>query len=155
MACYGGGVAVQKRDKVKSPLSRSEIMGRIRSKDTKPELLVRRTLHRLGFRYRLHVKDLPGKPDLVFPSRRTVLFVQGCFWHGHDCKVGNRAPKTNQDYWREKIARNRNRDVISAMRLVEAGWKVLVVWECELISLDNTIARVVATLNAHDSQGAS
>jgi len=107
-------------------------MGRIRSKDTKPELLVRSALHRLGFRYRLHAKDLPGNPNLVFLSRRAVLFVQGCFWHGHDCKRGSRHPKTNADYWTKKRTGNMARDEKRQMDLVVLGWRVLVVWECEI-----------------------
>jgi DNA mismatch endonuclease (patch repair protein) len=130
-----------------APLSRSEQMSRVRSKDTTPELLVRSALHRLGFRYRLHVRTLPGCPDLVFPSRRTVIFIHGCFWHGHDCKRGARVPKTNSGYWREKIERNRSRDAVSEARLAGSGWNVLVVWECELVHPDTTISRLVEALS--------
>lgn len=141
-----------KRNDAKPPLSRSEIMSRIRSKDTSPELRVRSALHRLGFRYRLHVRTLPGCPDLVFPARKTVLFVHGCFWHGHDCKVGARIPKTNSDYWRKKIERNRERAAASEAKLAEAGWRVLVVWECELRQLDAAIGKIVAVLSLNNAQ---
>jgi len=111
---------------------RSKTMRAVKGKDTKPELFVRRLLHRNGYRYRLHRSDLPGKPDLVFPGRRKVIFVHGCFWHGHHCKRGDREPKTNVSYWRPKIARNRERDERNKARLQDMGWNVLVVWECEV-----------------------
>lgn len=111
---------------------RSAVMRRVKSKDTKPELAVRRLLHAAGYRYRLHRKDLPGKPDLVFPGRRKAVFVHGCFWHGHDCRRGARQPKTNAEYWRAKIARNIDRDARTRAALGAAGWRSLVVWECEL-----------------------
>jgi DNA mismatch endonuclease (patch repair protein) len=110
---------------------RSRIMRAVRSKDTAPELKVRRLLHSMGARFRLHRQDLPGKPDIVLPGRRKAIFVHGCFWHGHDCKRGSREPKTNAPYWVEKIARNRARDGINLPALDEAGWSVLTVWECE------------------------
>ncbi|MFA5947816.1 MAG: very short patch repair endonuclease [Candidatus Gracilibacteria bacterium] len=110
-------------------------MRAVRSKDTKPEIFVRKLIHSLGYRFRLHRKDLPGIPDLVFPGRRKVLFVHGCFWHGHDCKRGARAPKANADYWRQKIARNRDRDAEHLQKLADLGWEVLTVWECELKEL--------------------
>jgi DNA mismatch endonuclease (patch repair protein) len=111
---------------------RSRIMRAVKGKDTKPEWLVRSLLHAAGFRYRLHVKNLPGKPDLVFPSRRKVVFVHGCFWHGHDCARGDRQPKTNADYWLAKIARNKARDAQHLAALRADGWKPHVVWECEI-----------------------
>jgi DNA mismatch endonuclease (patch repair protein) len=111
--------------------ARSADMRAIRSKDTKPELVVRRLVHAIGYRYRLHRKDLAGQPDLVFPSRRKVVFVNGCFWHGHDCRRGNVHPKTNASYWRAKIARNVERDVRSKTALCDSGWSVLTIWECE------------------------
>jgi DNA mismatch endonuclease (patch repair protein) len=107
-------------------------MRAVKSKDTAPELLVRRLLHSKGYRYRLHRSDLPGCPDLVFPSRKKVLLIHGCFWHGHDCARGSRVPKTNTDYWTKKVARNRARDVRSREQIEAAGWKVLTVWECEI-----------------------
>lgn len=114
-----------------TPRERSERMSRIRSKDTKPELAVRRLLHALGYRYRLHRRDLPGVPDLVFPARRKAIFVHGCFWHGHPgCKVANR-PKSRTHFWDEKFKRNRERDELNTTRLADQGWDVLTVWECE------------------------
>lgn len=107
-------------------------MRRIRSKGTKPEMLVRRLAHRLGYRFRLHRKDLPGAPDLAFIARRKVIFVHGCFWHAHDCKRGARIPKTNADYWQPKLNRNVMRDRQHMIELTERGWKALVIWECEL-----------------------
>ncbi|MDN7485988.1 very short patch repair endonuclease [Burkholderia orbicola] len=111
---------------------RSRIMRAVRSKDTRPELEVRRLLFSRGYRYRLHRKDLAGSPDLVFPGRKKVIFIHGCFWHGHDCRRGAREPATNVSYWRDKINRNRARDQAALERLVENGWSVEVIWECEL-----------------------
>jgi DNA mismatch endonuclease (patch repair protein) len=105
-------------------------MARIRSKNTKPELIVRRLAHALGYRFRLHRRDLPGKPDLVFPRRRCVIFVHGCFWHGHGCRLSSR-PKTNSDFWADKIAGNRARDARHVEELRKQGWQVEVIWECE------------------------
>ena len=113
---------------------RSRTMRAVKSKDTAPEMIVRRLLHSAGFRYRLHRTDLPGCPDLVFPGRRKVIFVHGCFWHGHTCTRGSRVPKANREYWRKKIAGNSKRDKRSARALRQAGWKSLVVWECQLRS---------------------
>lgn len=109
-------------------------MRAIRSKDTKPELAIRRLVHGMGYRYRLHRHDLPGRPDLVFPGRRKVLFVHGCFWHGHPdprCKRSHH-PKTNRGYWAPKLRRNQERDRENRARLLELGWQVLVIWECEV-----------------------
>jgi DNA mismatch endonuclease (patch repair protein) len=111
---------------------RSRTMSLIRGKNTKPEMAVRRLVHGMGYRYGLHAKDLAGKPDLVFRSRRKVIFVDGCFWHGHRCKHGDRIPKTNSAYWTAKIARNRARDVKVRRQLKAAGWGVLTVWECQI-----------------------
>jgi DNA mismatch endonuclease (patch repair protein) len=110
---------------------RSLNMSRIRGRDTKPELTLRRGLHTHGFRFRLHRSDLPGRPDLVFGSRRAVVFVHGCFWHGHDCPMC-RLPTTRPEFWRTKIAGNRARDWKTEGNLRAAGWRVLVVWECAL-----------------------
>jgi DNA mismatch endonuclease (patch repair protein) len=107
-------------------------MRAVKARDTGPELAVRRLLHRLGYRFRLHRADLPGKPDLVFPARRKVVFVHGCFWHGHDCARGARAPKRNADYWSAKIARNASRDAAVQTALARLGWRGHVVWECAL-----------------------
>ncbi|WP_137156484.1 very short patch repair endonuclease [Rhizobium sp. FKL33] len=115
-----------------TPEQRSAVMRRVKSKNTAPELKLRKLLTSLGYRYRLHRADLPGKPDLVFPGRRKLIFVHGCFWHGHDCPRGARAPKSNADYWQAKIARNRARDAANLDALTSAGWQVLTVWECEL-----------------------
>jgi DNA mismatch endonuclease, patch repair protein len=110
-------------------------MARIRGKNTKPEMVVRRTLHRLGYRYRLHRRDLPGRPDIVFPVRQVVLFVHGCFWHAHaNCKVAN-LPNSRRKYWSAKFARNKDRDERNAILLAEAGWQVMTVWECETKNL--------------------
>lgn len=117
-------------------LVRSRTMRAVRSKNTKPEMLVRRLAHAMGFRFRLHRKDLPGSPDLVFPSRQRVIFVHGCFWHGHGCKRGARQPKDNADYWRTKIARNAARDERVLSELHALGWESLTLWECELRDRD-------------------
>jgi DNA mismatch endonuclease (patch repair protein) len=111
---------------------RSRTMRAVKNRDTAPEILVRKLLFSLGYRYRLHGKNLPGKPDLVFPARRKAVFVHGCFWHGHRCQRGNRVPKTNQDYWVSKIERNKVRDETVLAQLRGLGWDTLVVWECEL-----------------------
>ena len=129
-----------------SPERRSFIMSSVRSKDTKPELVVRRTLHRLGYRYRLHRRDLPGRPDLVFPGRKKAIFVHGCFWHGHGCRWG-RLPKSRLDYWKPKIEANRKRDQKNLDDLRAAGWSVLVVWQCELKDLETAVERIVGFLD--------
>lgn len=110
---------------------RSFNMSRIRSKDTSPEIRVRSAIHRLGYRYRLYVSNLPGKPDIVMPRYRTAIFVNGCFWHQHEgCKRAT-VPKTNTDYWQEKFRRTMDRDKRSHAALLQTGWKVLVIWECQ------------------------
>ncbi len=115
---------------VLTPEQRSHNMSRIRSVDTKPELIVRKLLHGMGFRYRLHGKGLPGKPDLVFARARTVLFVHGCFWHMHRCRYGKPAPSTNRTFWAEKRRGNAERDKRNRAALRADGWKVFEVWEC-------------------------
>lgn len=117
---------------VLTPEQRRFNMSRIRGKNTKPEMVLRRALHALGFRFRLHRSDLPGCPDLVFPRLRAVVFVNGCFWHGHDCPRGARMPKANAEYWRAKIARNRARDAAATAALTAMGWRALTIYECEL-----------------------
>ena len=124
----------------------SKIMARIRSRDTKPEKWLRSYLHARGFRFRVHVKDLPGRPDVVLPKYRTVIFVHGCFWHGHrGCRRGNK-PKSNQDYWIPKIESNKARDKKHALALRQAGWRVLAVWECAVKDLDALSLRFAAEL---------
>lgn len=110
---------------------RSYCMSRIRGKDTKPEHFIRHGLFALGFRYRLHRRDLPGCPDLVFPKHFAVIFVHGCLWHGHECHLFQ-WPATNADFWRNKIMRNRERDAHAVQQLRSAGWRVLTVWECAI-----------------------
>lgn len=110
-------------------------MRSVKSQDTKPEMAVRRFVHSLGYRFRLHRKTLPGTPDLVLPRLRKVVFVNGCFWHGHDCARGDRVPKNNREYWTAKIARNRERDQYNRTLLQGQGWGVHVVWECQINSL--------------------
>lgn len=115
---------------------RSEIMRAVKSKDSQAELAVRQMLHRAGFRYRLHVADLPGKPDLVFPARQKVVFIHGCFWHLHkNCRAASR-PSSNVEYWESKLQRNADRDKKNKRRIKKLGWKMLVVWECELKNPD-------------------
>lgn len=114
-------------------ISRSENMKRIRGKDTGPELAVRKLLREIGFPgYRLHRKDLPGKPDVVFVGRCKAILIHGCFWHGHDCKIGRREPLSNREYWLPKIERSRQRDAYHLASFAEIGWVALTVWECEL-----------------------
>lgn len=123
---------------------RSHRMSLIRSRDTTPELSLRRALHGKGLRYRLHVSGLPGRPDIVFPSRRVVVFVNGCFWHGHNCATGH-IPKSNSAFWRQKVERNRSRDARNIISLRKAGWKVIVVWECHVrsrVTIESSAARV-------------
>lgn len=115
-----------------SSKKRSQIMRAVTSKDTDPEMQVRRAVHAMGYRYRLHVAGLPGKPDLVFPRLSKVIFVHGCFWHQHRCKRGRRIPKTRREYWEAKLARNVERDRRHRRKLRRDGWEVLVVWECQL-----------------------
>jgi DNA mismatch endonuclease (patch repair protein) len=132
-----------------SPEARSAMMSRIRGKDTAPELTVRRMLFALGYRYRLHVRSLPGRPDLVFPARRKVIFVHGCFWHGHSC-LGGKLPGTRTRFWAEKIDGNKRRDRRNRAALQRLGWESLVVWECSLRrvkSLEPVNARMVRFLD--------
>lgn len=112
-------------------MDRSENMRAIHGKDTQPELAVRSLVHRLGYRFRLHWPDLPGRPDLAFPARRKVIFVHGCFWHGHGCKKGL-IPNSNRDFWLPKLRRNKARDRKNLDSLAEQGWEPLVIWQCEL-----------------------
>src|SRR5690242_11572176 len=131
------------------PEKRSAVMRRVKGKDTQPERTVRRLVWRLGGRYRLHRKDLPGKPDIVMPGRRLALFVHGCFWHGHDCARGSRVPKQNRDYWVAKVARNRVRDAKSREALAVLGWRVEIIWECELKDVAGLAEHLRALLRCH------
>lgn len=117
-------------------------MQSVRSKDTGPEMLVRRLVHGMGYRYRLHQRNLPGNPDLVFAARRKVIFVHGCFWHGHSCASGKKRPKSNVKYWHQKLERNRARDLQNQNLLRRNGWDVIVIWECELSNLNETSERI-------------
>jgi DNA mismatch endonuclease (patch repair protein) len=116
---------------VHTPEQRSRNMAAIKATDTKPELRVRSLLHSLGFRFRLHKKDMPGKPDIVLPKYRTAIFVHGCFWHCHECRWGSVVPKTRPEFWARKRQGTRERDARNIAALKEIGWKVLVIWECE------------------------
>lgn len=127
-----------------TPEQRSERMSRVRNRDTKPELLVRRLVHGMGYRYRLHRRELPGKPDLVFPARRKVIFVHGCFWHRHPdptCSLA-RLPKPKLDFWGPKLETNRKRDESNLALLAELGWKILEVWECQTKNREDLQTRV-------------
>lgn len=132
----------------KTEAVRSAIMRSVKSANTKPEMAVRSLAHRLGYRFRLHRKGLPGTPDLVFPRLRKIVFVHGCFWHGHSCRRGNRTPKDNRDYWVAKIERNRQRDRVNQRLLRSQGWGVFTAWECEIRDL-RFEDRLKAFLSSH------
>ncbi len=137
-----------------TPERRSENMRRIKSTGMKPELLVRSLVHGMGYRYRLHRRDLPGKPDLVFATRRNVIFVHGCFWHGHDdpaCRDG-RTPRSNESYWLPKLTRNKERDAASVAALEATGWGVLVIWECETHDAEALKMRVETFLGSRSAR---
>jgi DNA mismatch endonuclease (patch repair protein) len=121
---------------VLTPEQRKRCMSRIRGKDTKPEMVVRRLVHAMGYRYRLHQKDLPGKPDLVFPCLKKVIFVHGCFWHVHNCRYGRVKPATNAEFWESKRSGNRERDARNRRHLTQLGWQALVIWECQVARKD-------------------
>ena len=133
---------------------RSQVMRQIRSRDTKPEMLIRRGIHRLGYRFRLHGKKLPGKPDMTLPRYHTVIQVRGCFWHGHNCNDGH-APKSHQHYWRPKLEANKERDAKNDRLLESMGWKVIIVWECSISSeegLTTELKRIDDELRKHRSR---
>ena len=140
---------------IMSRQERSERMSLIRSRNTTPELIVRSLLHRLGYRFRVHRRDLPGNPDIVFPSRRCVVFVDGCFWHGHQCSIGH-IPYSNSKYWEEKITRTKLRDSKNRKLLRRKGWRALIIWECEIKNTEKLIRRVTRFLengiNKHGSK---
>lgn len=136
----------QSADKFDSE-TRSRTMRAVKSKNTVPEMKVRRLAHALGHRFRLHRKDLPGAPDLVFPKSRKIIFVHGCFWHGHNCARGARQPKANADYWTAKTFRNKTRDEDTQKCLKALDWEVLVIWECELRDDMELNARMSAFLD--------
>lgn len=127
---------------VHSKAVRSFNMSRIRSTNTKPELLVRSLVHRLGYRFRLHRSDLPGKPDLVFVTKRKVIFVHGCFWHFHRCKRGQVRPKSNFEFWQTKRTGNKIRDARICRKLKATGWQVLTIWQCELRNEEKLIQKL-------------
>ena len=130
-----------------SQQERSERMSRVRGKDTKPELVVRRLVHRLGFRYRLHSRELPGKPDLVFARLKCVIFVHGCFWHRHVGCPLCRLPKSRLDFWKAKLEGNRKRDSRNQRKLRKDGWRLMVVWECQLAELERLERRILEFLS--------
>lgn len=129
-----------------SAAKRSEIMRAVKGRDTGPEIALRKALFARGIRYRLNVKDLPGKPDIVLPKYRAVIFVHGCFWHGHDCARGKRTPKTNADYWKKKIRRNVERDHAAIAALQRHGWSVKISWECDLKDLPKEANKIAGWL---------
>lgn len=122
---------------------RSQIMGKIRGKNTSPEMVVRRLIYSLGYRYRLHSKKLTGRPDLVFSSRKKVIFVHGCFWHLHEGCPKGKPPETNRDYWIPKLQENKARDIRNQKELVCQGWKILVIWQCELKKIELVKERII------------
>ena len=133
--------------------SRSEIMASIRSKNTKPELIIRKNLHKLGFRFRLHETNLPGSPDIVMKKFNAVIFVNGCFWHGHNCQTWAR-PKSNINYWMKKIERNKTRDLSNIASLRKMKWRVLVVWQCSLknkLDVKETVLKIVKWINSNQN----
>lgn len=117
-------------------------MRQVRSKNTTPELIVRSLIHRLGYRFRLHQANLPGKPDLVFIKHKKVIFVHGCFWHGHNCRAGRNTPKSNKEYWENKLQRNIKRDIENIKSIQTLGWKSLVVWECETKNIEALTVKI-------------
>ncbi len=127
---------------------RSAVMRQVKSRDTTPERVVRKLLWRMGARYRLDRRDLPGRPDIVLPSRKLAVFVHGCFWHGHDCPRGARIPKANRPYWEGKIGRNRARDLETRAKLEALGWRLEVIWECELKEPAALEARLASMLKS-------
>ena len=130
-----------------APSQRSQLMSRIKGRDTSPEKRLRSLLHKAGFRFRLYIKNLPGKPDIVLPKYTTVIFVHGCFWHGHTCNKGTTRPKTRAEFWEKKISGNMDRDRRNFDDLINLGWKVVTVWECELKKSEELIHKLVDQFN--------
>jgi DNA mismatch endonuclease, patch repair protein len=131
-----------------TPEERSERMSKIRGKDTKPELVVRKFLHANGYRYKLHDKSLPGRPDIKLPKYKTVIEINGCFWHGHDHCKNAQTPASNKDFWKNKIENNKKKDALNLQALSNLGWKVITIWECELkpYKLQETLKLLINTL---------
>ena len=125
---------------------RSYCMSRIRKTDSAPELLVRQILHRLGYRFRLYRKDLPGCPDIVLPKYKKIIFVHGCWWHRHNCHLGRRTPKSRTKYWLPKLAANKKRDKENRSKLLKLGWKILVVWECQIKKPERITDKIISFL---------
>jgi len=137
-----------------TPPERSAVMRAIRSKGTKPEIAVRRALHAAGLRYRIHCKDLPGTPDIVFRSRRVAVNVHGCFWHQHGCSI-SKVPKSRSAYWDVKLGRNQKRDDANRRRLIDMGWVPVIIWECESKNATRIVERVRAALEGQRVSGDS
>jgi DNA mismatch endonuclease (patch repair protein) len=135
-----------------TPARRSALMSKVGQKHTKPELIIRKLLHAKGWRYRLHPKSLPGTPDLVLKSRNAAVFVHGCFWHGHDCKLG-RLPKTRTEFWMDKVAGNKARDLRKANDLLNHGWRVLTVWQCALDNPKSALHCIEEFLSGESLEG--
>lgn len=133
--------------------TRSRMMSGIRGRNTKPEILIRRLLHRRGFRFRLDVRELPGRPDIVLPRYRAAIFVHGCFWHGHDCPLF-KWPQTRPEFWREKIARNRTNDAKALAALAAQGWRIAIVWECAIRGADRDVGALIEQLETWLRSGA-
>jgi len=126
---------------------RSKIMAKIGQLDTKPEILLRKRLHKAGLRFRKNVKNLPGTPDVVLPKYKTVIFIHGCFWHRHHCRKGRSMPNSRQDFWNEKFNKNISRDLVKNEQLSLLGWHVLVIWECELKKIDDVVNHILTYLS--------
>lgn len=138
-------------DKI-NPEKRSWVMAQVRGFNTKPEKIIRSLLHRLGYRFRIHRKDLPGKPDIVLPKFRTVIFVHGCFWHSHPGCKRARIPENNEDYWLQKLNKNKIRDVQNKILLENNGWHVLIIWECELKNMELMQKRLINFFSSFQSE---
>lgn len=142
---------------IMSPAKRSALMGRIRGRDTRPEMAVRRLLYSMGYRFRLHARDLPGRPDILFRSRRIALFVHGCFWHRHDCGLAY-MPKTRRDFWQRKFRGNVSRDHRIEHELRNKGWRVVIIWECQLkepVALAKRLAKILGSARARRAGASS